>query len=310
VDLVSAILEATVRAAVPLALAALGELLIERSGCINIGLEGSVLAGAFGAAVTAQTLGAHAGLLGGLIAGAMIGALFAMFAVTLRSDQIIAGTAVTLLALGLTGSLARRLFGEQGLALTLPTLPSTHLPGLERLPLLGRALFAQPFIVYVTVAAAVALHWWMTCTHAGLALRAVGESRAAAISAGIHADRVRWYAILAGTGMAGLSGAVLVLAQAGTFVEGMSAGRGFIAIAIVALGRWRPLPVLAGATVFGAASALQFAAQTLGWTLPYQLFLATPYLVTMVVLVVSARGGVPPAALGRRNEYDGLQPGT
>ncbi len=309
-DLATAILEATVRAAAPLALAALGELLIERSGCINIGLEGSVLAGAFGAAVTAQALGAHTGLAGGLIAGATVGAVFAIFAVTLRSDQIIAGTAVTLLALGLTGSLARRLFGEQGLALTLPSLSSTHVFGLERVPLFGRALFAQPFIVYLTVASAVALHWWMTRTHGGLALRAVGESRTAAISAGIHADRVRWFAILAGTSMAGLSGAVLVLAQAGTFVEGMSAGRGFIAIAIVALGRWRPLPVLAGATAFGAASALQFAAQTLGWTLPYQLFLAAPYLVTMAVLVASARGGVPPAALGQRNEYDGSRLGA
>jgi simple sugar transport system permease protein len=130
------------------------------------------------------------------------------------------------------------------------------------------------------------------------------------MSAGIHADRVRWWAILAGTSLAGLGGAVLVLAQAGTFVEGMSAGRGFIAIAIVALGRWRPLPVLAGAAAFGAASALQFAAQTLGWTLPYQLFLAAPYLVTMAVLIASARGGVPPASLGRRQAHDRLPLGA
>jgi simple sugar transport system permease protein len=310
VDLATALLEATVRAALPLALAALGELLIERSGCINIGLEGSVLAGAFGAAVIAQPFGAHVGLLGGLLAGAALGVVFALFAVTLRSDQIIAGTAITLLGLGLTGGLARRLFGEEGLALTLPTLSSTQVFGLERLPLLGRALFAQPFIVYLTIAGAFAMHWWMTRTHAGLALRAVGESRTAAMSAGIHADRVRWWAILAGTSLAGLGGAVLVLAQAGTFVEGMSAGRGFIAIAIVALGRWRPLPVLAGAAAFGAASALQFAAQTLGWTLPYQLFLAAPYLVTMAVLIASARGGVPPASLGRRHAHDRLPLGA
>jgi simple sugar transport system permease protein len=304
VDLAAALLEASLRAATPLALAALGELLIERSGTINIGLEGSVLAGALGGAVVAQSLGPHAGLAGGAAAGAVLGVVFAFFVITLRADQIITGTAVTLLALGLTGGLARTMFGEAGLALTLPTLPGTRLIGLERLPLLGDAVFSQPYVLYLTILIAVGLHWWMTRTHAGLALRAVGESRAAAFSAGIHADRLRWIAILAGTAMAGASGAVLVLAQAGTFVEGMSAGRGFIAIAIVALGRWRPLPVLAASLLFGAASALQFAAQALGWSLPYQLFLAAPYIVTLFVLAASMRGGRPPATLGRRLEGD------
>jgi general nucleoside transport system permease protein len=303
-DVATAILEATLRAATPLALAALGELLIERSGIINIGLEGSVLAGALGGAVVAQSLGPHVGLLGGAAAGALLGVVFAAFAVSLKADQVIAGTAVTLLALGLTGALARTLFGEQGIALTLPTLPDMRLFGLERLPILGDAFFSQPYILYVAVLVACGLHYGLTRTHAGLALRAVGESRAVATAAGIHADRVRWFAILAGTAMAGVSGAVLVLAQSGTFVEGMSAGRGFIAIAIVALGRWRPLPILTASILFGAASALQFAAQALGWLLPYQLFLAAPYVVTLVVLVGSARGGAPPAALGTRAALD------
>ncbi len=297
-DLTSALLESTVSAATPLALAALGEVLIERSGVINIGLEGSVLAGAFGAAVVAQTLGADAGMIGGAIAGSLIGALFAVFAVSLRINQVIAGTAMTLLALGLTGSLARTLFGDQGIALTLPTLAATEIPGLRSMPIVGGALFAQPYVVYLALLVTIAMHWWMSHTHAGLALRAVGESRFAAIAAGVHPNRIRWLAILVGCALAGLSGAVLVLAQAGTFVEGMSAGRGYIAIAIVALGRWRPLRVLVGACLFGASMALQFTAQALDWRLPYQLFLATPYLVTLAVLVVSARGSVPPAALG------------
>jgi ABC-type uncharacterized transport system permease subunit len=298
VDLTTALLEATVRAATPLALAALGEVLIERSGVINIGLEGSVLAGAFGAAIVAQALGADAGIIGGAIAGALIGALFAVFAVSLRINQVIAGTAMTLLALGLTGSLSRTLFGQRGIALTLPTLSATEIPGLQSLPIVGNALFAQPYVVYLALLGALAMHWWLSRTHAGLALRAVGESRFAAIAAGIDPDRVRWLAILVGCALAGLSGAVLVLAQSGTFVEGMSAGRGYIAIAIVALGRWRPLRVLMGACLFGASMALQFTAQALDWRLPYQLFLAAPYLVTLAVLVVSARGSVPPAALG------------
>jgi simple sugar transport system permease protein len=298
VDLTAALVEATVRAGTPLALASLGEVLIERSGVINIGLEGSVLAGAFGAAVVAQALGADAGIIGGAIAGALIGALFAVFAVSLRINQVIAGTAMTLLALGLTGSLSRTLFGQRGIALTLPTLSATEIPGLRSLPIVGAALFAQPYIVYLAVLGTLAMHWWLSRTHAGLALRAVGESPVAAIAAGIDPDRVRWLAILVGCALAGLSGAVLVLAQSGTFVEGMSAGRGYIAIAIVALGRWRPLRVLLGACLFGASMALQFTAQALDWRLPYQLFLATPYLVTLAVLVVTARGSTPPAALG------------
>lgn len=297
-DLTAALVEATVRAGTPLALASLGEVLIERSGVINIGLEGSVLAGAFGAAVVAQALGADAGIIGGAIAGALIGALFAVFAVSLRINQVIAGTAMTLLALGLTGSLSRTLFGQRGIALTLPTLSATEIPGLRSLPIVGAALFAQPYIVYLAVLGTLAMHWWLSRTHAGLALRAVGESPVAAIAAGIDPDRVRWLAILVGCALAGLSGAVLVLAQSGTFVEGMSAGRGYIAIAIVALGRWRPLRVLLGACLFGASMALQFTAQALDWRLPYQLFLATPYLVTLAVLVVTARGSTPPAALG------------
>jgi simple sugar transport system permease protein len=298
VDLTAALVEATVRAGTPLALASLGEVLIERSGVINIGLEGSVLAGAFGAAVVAQALGADAGIIGGAIAGALIGALFAVFAVSLRINQVIAGTAMTLLALGLTGSLSRTLFGQRGIALTLPTLSATEIPGLRSLPIVGAALFAQPYIVYLAVLGTLAMHWWLSRTHAGLALRAVGESPVAAIAAGIDPDRVRWLAILVGCALAGLSGAVLVLAQSGTFVEGMSAGRGYIAIAIVALGRWRPLRVLLGACLFGASMALQFTAQALDWRLPYQLFLAAPYLVTLAVLVVTARGSTPPAALG------------
>ncbi len=307
-DIAIALLEATVRAATPLALAALGELLIERSGRVNIGLEGSVLAGAFGAAVIGQSLGAHAGVFGGALAGAIMGAVFAAFAVWLRADQIIAGTAITLLSLGLTGSLARTIFGEQGVALTLPTLPAARIPGLAALPLVGTPLFAQPYITYVTVVVAVAMHWWMTRTHAGLALRAVGESRTAATTAGIHPARVQWYSILIGSGLAGVSGAALVLAQSGTFIEGMSAGRGFIAIAIVALGRWRPLQTLAGAFLFGAATALQFTAQTLNWQLPYQLFLATPYLVTLAVLAASVRRVARQPALSKPYAGYGLRP--
>ena len=145
-------------------------------------------------------------------------------------------------------------------------------------------------VIAALIVIAPLLAWWMQRTHAGLALRAVGESPAAAIAAGISPKRTQLYAVLFAGAMAGLAGATLVLAQAGTFVEGMSAGRGFIAIAIVVLGRWRPLGVAAAALLFGAATSLQTLFQSMGWSgIPYQLFLAVPYVLTLVVLAVTGK---------------------
>ena len=301
---IAAFLEATVRTATPLALAALGETVTERAGVINIGLEGAILAGAFGALVGAGLAGglggAALGFAGGALAGLAAAALFACFAVWLRADQIITGTAVTLAALGLTGTLYRTLFGETGAALATPTTPPLSLPGLSALPLVGRALFAQPPATYAVYLLVPALWWWMRRTHAGLALRAVGERPDAAVAAGIRPVRVQLAATLFGGALGGLAGATLVVAQAGTFAEGMSAGRGFIAIAIVVLGRWSALGVAGAALLFGGASALQYLFQAMGWTLPYQLFLALPYLLTLVVLASVSGRVAAPAALGQR----------
>lgn len=296
----AAFLEGSVRTATPLALAALGETLVERAGVINIGLEGAVIAGAFGALVGAGTLGVGAGFAAAALAGVAATALFALFAVSLRADQIITGTAVTLFALGLTGALYRALYGAGGAALSVPTLAPWAVPGLARIPILGGAFFAQPAVTYLVYLAAPALWWWLYRTHAGLALRAVGENPAAAAAAGISPHRVRWQALLVGGALGGLAGGSLVLAQVGTFAEGMSAGRGFIAIAVVALGRWHPLGVALAALLFGAASALQFLFQAMGWDVPYQLFLALPYMLTLLALAGAAGRAAAPAALGRR----------
>jgi simple sugar transport system permease protein len=157
---------------------------------------------------------------------------------------------------------------------------------------IGRAFFAQPLATYALYVIAPLLAWWMQRTHAGLALRAVGEYPTAAIAAGISPTRTQLLAVLFAGAMAGLAGATIVLAQAGTFVEGMSAGRGFIAIAIVVLGRWRPMGVAAAALLFGAATSLQTLFQSMGWTgIPYQLFLAVPYVLTLVVLAVTGKRG-------------------
>lgn len=300
----SELLEAAVRTATPLALAALGETVVERAGLINIGLEGVVLAGAFGGLVAAGGAASGGGLtvafLGAAAAGMALAAVFALFAVSLRADQIITGTAINLLAFGLTGALYRGLYGATGAALSIPTTGTTRLPGLAAIPLVGPALFDQPAPTYLLYVLAPLVWWWLTRTHAGLALRAVGERPEAARVAGIRVARVRWLALLFGGALGGLAGGTLVLAQTGTFAEGMSAGRGFIAIAIVVLGRWHPLGALAAAFVFGAASALQYVFQAMGWTLPYQLFLALPYVLTLLALAgLAGRRVSAPAALGK-----------
>jgi simple sugar transport system permease protein len=295
-------LSALVRVATPLLLAALGEMLAERGGVINLGVEGAMLAGALAAAIGAASGGPWAGLVLAVAAGAVVAAGFAAMAIGARTDQIITGTAMTLAALGLTGAIYRRAFGTAGAGLSLPTLAPLEVPGLSRLPLVGPALFAQPLPTYLALLAVPLLWWFLFRTRPGLALRAVGESPASARAAGVPVRRMQALATIAGGAFAGLAGGTLVLAQVGTFAERMTAGRGFIAIAIVVLGRWHPVGVLLAALLFGGATALQFLFQAAGLDVPYQLFLMLPYLLTLVLLAGVAGGVRAPAALGRTVE--------
>ena len=294
-------LEATVRFATPLGLAALGECVSERAGVINIGLEGAIICGALGATVAAGVFGAGLGFAAGALAGVAIAALFALFTVWMRADQIITGTAITLLAAGLTGTLYHTVYGTAGVALSTPTVGAVAIPGLSALPLVGASFFVQPLVTYLLYLLAPLAAFVMFRTHAGLALRAIGERPEAAIAAGVRPRGIQTLAVLFAGAMAGLAGATLVLAQAGTFVEGMSSGRGFIAIAIVVLGRWHPLGVLGAALLFGAARSLDTVFQAMGWRdVPYQLFLAIPYLLTLVVLALASQRAAAPAALGQQ----------
>lgn len=292
-------LEAMLRTATPLAFAALGELVTERAGVINLGLEGAIIAGCFGALVAAGAAGPLAGFVGGAAAGMALAALFAFFVITLRTDQIIAGTAVTMLGLGLTGTLYRVFYGSVGAALSTPTIAPIAIPLLSDIPLIGTALFRQTAPTYALYAGLPLLAWWLYRTHGGLALRATGEHAEAAIAAGISAAKVRWAAILFGGAMGGLSGATLVLAQVGTFNEGMSAGRGFIAIAIVVLGRWSAWGTAMAALVFGGAFALQYLFQATGWSVPYPLFLALPYVLTLALLALLRGHSAAPEGLAK-----------
>jgi len=278
IELLVPFLEGTIRTATPLAFAALGETVSERSGVINIGLEGSIIAGAMAALLSAGIGGVWIGFAGAAAGGLAIALLFAVFTVLLRADQIITGTAISLFALGLTGTAYRLIYGTTGVALTTPTLAPTPIPLLANIPIIGPVLFNQTVVTY---------------------LRAIGENPEAAMAAGISPKRFQLAATAFSGLLGGLAGGVLVLAQAGTFAEGMSAGRGFIAIAIVVLGRWHPIGTAIAALIFGAASALQFFFQAMGWEIPYQLFLAFPYALTLVALAVVRKRTYAPAALGR-----------
>ncbi len=293
-------LAASVRLSVPILLAALGETISETAGVINLGLEGILLVGAFFAAWAALVTGsATVGLAAGMLAGGALAALFAALVLRGQLDQVVVGTAVVGLALGLTGLLFRSWMGGQ--AVRVPTLAPWPVPGLADLPVIGPVLFGQNGMVYLAFALVPAVSWWLGRSRPGLELRAVGEAPAAADAAGIPVNRRRFAAVLVGGLLGGLAGAYLSLGQANTFVEGMSAGRGFVAIALVVFGRWRPGGVLLAALFFGATDALQFNLQALGLDLPYQLVLALPYVLTLVVLALAprSRSGGGPAALGQ-----------
>ncbi len=299
VDLITGFLAAAVRVATPLLLAATGETITERAGIINLGLEGMMLSGALASALGASSAGPWTGLLWAGLAGMAVAAVFALVTVGAQADQIITGTAVTLGATGGTGLLYRQWYGAGGAGLSLPTLMSIPIPGLDSIPIVGPALFAQPAPTYLALLF-VALTWWgLFRTRTGLALRATGEAETMARSAGVRTRRIKAGATLIGGLLAGLAGGTLVLAQVGTFAERMTAGRGYVAIAIVVLGRWHPVGVLVAALLFGAATALQFVFQSLGWAVPYQLFLMLPYVLTLLALGGMVGRVRAPGGLGR-----------
>lgn len=290
---------ASFRVATPLLLAALGETISERGGVLNLGIEGSMLAGAFAAAVGAVAGGAWFGALLGVAAGVLAAMVLVIVSVWLRGDQIIAGTAVTLAAIGITGMLTPTLLGRSEAAIGVPALGPVALPLVSKIPVLGPVVFEQSPLTWLAIALVPAAWWLLFRTRFGLELRAAGESPEAALAAGVEVSRVRSWGTLIGGGLAGLAGASLVLAQVGSFTERMTAGRGFIAIAIVVLGRWHPGWVALGALLFGACTALQYLFQAAGTAVPYQLLLALPYLMALAVLATLRGRSEAPAALAR-----------
>jgi general nucleoside transport system permease protein len=276
----------TLRFATPLALAAMGELVAERAGVLNVGIEGMMLAGALAAFEVGCATGSVAAALGAaMLAASALALLFAAFALWRRADPIVTGTAVNVLAFGATGSVFRML----------------HPAGqaLGRAPQLGELAPGVNGFVVLALGLVGAVALFLARTRLGLSLRAVGERAEAAHAQGIAVLRLRIGATLFGGACAGLAGAALVLWLSDVFVEGMTSGRGFIALALVLFGGYRPLRIVAGAALFGAASALQFRLQAAGSTIPYTLLLMTPYLLTLAVLAGASLRARPPADLAR-----------
>lgn len=272
--------------AIPIALAAIGEVVSQRSGVLNIGLEGTMLSGAFVAAwVTFATGQPWLGVAAGLVIGVILALIQAWLVLGRSVDQVVVGTGVNLLALGASGTLFRRAFGESGQLLSLATLPKFN--GIDSV------MLATPLLA-ILLAIAIKRTGW------GLLIRASGEYPKAVEAEGYSVARLRLGAIVFGGALAGLAGAYLSVGIVGSFAENMTQGRGFVAIALVTFGRWHPIAALAAALLMGALEWLQFKLQAQGSGLiPFQLLLALPYIVALLVLVFGAKGTRGPAALGQ-----------
>jgi len=269
----------------PVALAALGEVVTQRGGIINIGLEGSMLVASFFAMMACYMTHSPWLGLGAGIAGALVTTLvFGVFTIYLRADQVVVGTAINLLALGVTGTLFRSKFGQSGQLLSVARIDAFH--GVD------------PIMAFMVVS--VPLLWLLLRKTAwGLAVRAVGEYPKAADAAGFSVYRLRMQSLLVGGLYAGLAGAYLALVIAGSFAENMTAGRGFVAIAMVTFGRWKPHFAFLAALLIGFAESMQYKFQTYGWKVPYQLMIALPYVVALLVLVIVGKGAAAPGALAQ-----------
>jgi ABC-type uncharacterized transport system permease subunit len=296
----------------PTALAALGETVCERAGVLNLGLEGMMLSGALGAFLGAYY--AHSPVVGtlcGVAVGVAMGALMAFLSVTLKTEQVINGIALVLFAQGMTAFLFEKLFGG-GKQPTIPGIPDLKVPLLGSIPGVGPVLFDQNALLYVSVGVAAAIWLLLMRTRFGLSVRAVGERPEAADAVAVDVAGTRWIALLICGGMAGLGGTLLVIGDLNLFQSNITGGRGWVAIALVIFGRWNPLLVFGGVLLFGFADALQVQVRAVSGgtntTVPYELFQALPYIVTLVVLVtatVVARYSAQPAALGIPFRKDG-----
>ncbi len=298
-----AIMLTVMTAATPLLIAALGELVVERSGVLNLGVEGMMIMGAVtGFAVAQVTDSAYLGALGGIVAGALFSLLFAFLVLSLAANQVATGLALTILGLGVSGMIGENFVGQPGVKLT-----AIEIPLLSSIPVLGNLLFKQDLIFYISIALVFGVGWFLFKSRAGLTLRSVGDNHKSAHALGIKVIKIRYLAVMFGGACAGLAGAHLSLVYVPQWVESMTAGRGWIALALVVFASWRPGRVIIGAYLFGAVTIAQLHIQALDASIfvnfpqivvstiallksiPSQFLSALPYLATIIVLVIISR---------------------
>lgn len=288
------LLSALLVAATPILFAALGELVVERAGVLNLGVEGMMITGAVaGFIVAVQTGSSTLGFVTAAAGGAALSLLFAFLTQVLLSNQVATGLALTLFGLGLAS-----LLGQSWVGIRAPGVPKLDIPVLSDLPVFGPVLFSHDAMVYLGLAMVVAVHLFLTRSRAGLILRAVGENHDAAHALGYKVVRIRFAAIAFGGAMAGLGGAYLSLVRVPQWTEGVTAGAGWIALAIVVFASWRPGRLLVGAWLFGGVAQLQLNLQAAGVRVPVELLSMSPYIATILVLVLLSAGRAP-GSLGR-----------
>ena len=292
------VLVIVITAATPLLIAAVGELVAERSGVLNLGVEGMMIVGAatgFAAGYSADST--LAGVLAGIAAGVVLAGIFAFLTLGLAANQVASGLALTILGRGVAN-----LIGSGFVGLKRTPAPHLYIPGLSDLPLVGKLVFGQDYFVYFALLLTGAVAYWLMRTRSGLTLRAVGDNHSSGHSLGVPVRRVRLLAVLFGGGCAGLAGSYLSLAYTPFWSPDMTAGRGWIALALVVFASWRPWRALAGALLFGGVTVLQLVFQTWGVPIAPQFLASLPYLTTIAVLVVLSirdiRGAAAPASLG------------
>ncbi|MEA2378272.1 MAG: ral nucleoside transport system permease protein [Thermoleophilaceae bacterium] len=294
----SALLAATLRFATPLLLGALGGILSERSGVINVGLEGMMLMGAFFGIFGADVFGSwFLGMLAGMAAGGVLALIHAVFSIALRADQVVSGVAVNFLAAGITGYVFIAHYGDQGTPGEVPSVPEIKLPLVKDIAFVGDAIGEMSLLTWMALLLVPLMALYLYRTPAGLRLRSVGEKPRAADSVGIGVLRTRYLAVVASGCLAGLGGVYLSIALVHSFNQGMTAGRGFIALAVVIFGAWRPYGALAGACLFGFSSAVAQRLPAFSESLAV-LFQALPYVMVLVVVAGLIGRSRPPAAIG------------
>jgi general nucleoside transport system permease protein len=298
-DTAAQLLVLTLAAGTPLVYAALGELVTEKSGVLNLGVEGMMLVGAVTSfIVAANTHSPWLGVVAGTIAGAALSLIFGVLTLSLMANQVASGLALSLFGIGLSAFM-----GLNYVSVVIDPITPLNLPGLTDIPVIGKLLFGHNPLVYLSLVLFAAIQWFLYRTRAGLVLRAVGESPHSAHAIGYPVVRIRYLAVMFGGACAGLGGAYLAVAYTPLWVEGMTAGRGWIALALVVFATWKPWRVLAGAYLFGGVTLAQFQAQGLGVDIPSQYLSMLPYLATIVVLAIISRDAATirlnaPASLG------------